>query len=241
MASRKELLEFLHQSLLSSSTGCLSIKSGEISGQLFIKDGQMIHAECPSFLGEEALWALLRAEPDDLDFTEGAKPKRETISRPTELILMESAIHIDQPEKRITADVGSEKTKDFFRITKSVQFDSDSDNPRKIFFLSAGVSSAGRSNSCDIIISDKTVSRYHAEFEVNNQEVIIRDMGGRNGTRVNGRQVKEARLSNNDSVSLGMVLMRFYWTQKGEPVVVQEPLSEPTRSATGPIKYPPAR
>jgi hypothetical protein len=230
---------------MSGSTGCLSVFSPEHSGKLYLEFGHLIHAECPSFLGEEALWALLRVEPDDLEFDAKEKTKQKTITRPTELILMESAVHVDQPERigRVAQSESDEQDPpNYFRVTTSVQFQGDQENARKLYILSQGTTSVGRSHSNDLIIGDKTVSRLHAEIVVSDQKVSLKDLAGRNGTRLNNRQVMEADLKSNDSITFGMVTLRFYWSQKGEPVLVQEPLKSPINSApTGPIKLLPPR
>ncbi len=207
--------------------------------------GALVHAECPSFLGEEALWILLRSDPDELSFDSNILPPNKTITRPTELILMESAVHVDQPEKIGTQSKMASNHPDsanYFRITTSVHFDSDEVSGRKLYILSSGETTVGRSNSSDLIIGDKTVSRHHASFIVSGKTVTLQDSGGRNGTRVNNRQTKQAALKTNDTITFGMVTLRFYWSNNGEAVLVQEPLKSPTNnSPTGPIKVLPPR
>lgn len=247
MADRRELIEFLHQSLLSGSTGRLDIESSETTGSLYLKYGHLVHAVCHSFVGEEALWALLREDSTSIEFASGELPEQETITRPTELILMESAVHIDQPENALTPapsnQAGAVKAdpKPFFRITTSVKFAQDDENARKIYILSPGTTTLGRSPGCDLVIGDKTISRQHAEITVRGNKVTLKDLGGRNGTRVNSRQVQIAELRNNDTLMLGMTTLRFYWSQKGEPILVQEPSKISSQSPTGPIKLPPPR
>jgi len=243
VTSRKELLDFLYQSLLSSSTGCLEVTSSEQQGKLYMEFGHLTHAECPAFLGEEALWALLRAEPSELKFEADVHPEKKTISRPTELILMESAVHVDQPEKigsesRTTRN--SDNPPNYFRITTSVKFDGNNDeNRRKLFILSVGDTIIGRSNNCDLVIGDKTVSRQHAVINVTDHTVTLKDLGGRNGTRLNQRLIKEVEIKNNDTLSIGMVTVRFFWSNNGEPVLVQEALKSPNNGAlTGRIELP---
>ena len=205
--------------------------------------GHLIHAECPAFLGEEALWTLLRIESSELQFEANVRPEQKTITRPTELILMESAVHVDQPEKignQSKMKAQGEDQPNYFRITTSVNFEGmDEVNGRKLFILSQGESIIGRSNSCDLIIGDKTVSRQHAVITVDGETVTLRDLGGRNGTRLNQRQIKEAEIKNNDTLSIGMVVVRFFWSNNGEPVLVQDALKSPINaSPTGKIAFP---
>lgn len=242
MVKRQELLDFLHQSLMSGSTGCLEVHSDNLDGKLFLKFGHLIHAESPSFLGEEALWAILREEPDEFTFTQDATPEKETVTRPTELILMESAVAMDTPVRKQTTANPMPETNDFtmFQTTTSVQVTNEKDsNPRKMFLLSPGKTILGRSHRCDVVIGDKTVSRQHLEIHITGSDIIIKDLGGRNGTRVNSRQCNEATLQDNDILTVGTVTLRFFWSQNGEPVFVQEPLAVPDQSQTGLINLPP--
>lgn len=52
----------------------------------------------------------------------------------------------------------------------------------------------GRSNKCDIIIPDESVSSIHAEIMCNGNEFIYRDMG-KNGTNIGGRMIHNERVT----------------------------------------------
>ena len=61
----------------------------------------------------------------------------------------------------------------------------------------------GRSRACTIVLADDTVSRRHAELELDDGRWTIRDLGSSNGTWVNGRRVVEAEVRPGDEVVLG--------------------------------------
>lgn len=61
----------------------------------------------------------------------------------------------------------------------------------------------GRSIACDLTLSDRTVSRWHAELIRDGDRWVVRDMGSTNGTRVNGWRVRRAVLEPGDVVALG--------------------------------------
>lgn len=52
----------------------------------------------------------------------------------------------------------------------------------------------GRSNKCDIVIPDESVSRIHAEIMRNGNEFVYRDMG-KNGTNIGGRMIHNKRVA----------------------------------------------
>lgn len=69
----------------------------------------------------------------------------------------------------------------------------------------------GRSETCDVVVSDISVSRLHAELERRGAESFaLTDSGSLNKTRVNGKVITEARvLKPGDVIGLGDVKLRF--------------------------------
>lgn len=72
------------------------------------------------------------------------------------------------------------------------------------FDLREGATRIGRSASCAITIDDPAISREHAEIVVERDSARIRDLGSRNGVRVNGvRIVGELALKDGDKIRVG--------------------------------------
>ena len=61
----------------------------------------------------------------------------------------------------------------------------------------------GRSKECDVQLSDANVSRRHAELRQEGATYWIVDLDSTNGTEVNGRRLKRAKLENGDRVTVG--------------------------------------
>ncbi len=68
----------------------------------------------------------------------------------------------------------------------------------------------GRALDNDIVISDASVSRYHAAIEAANGAFRVRDLGSQNGTWLGGSRVSEAPLSSGDAVKLGDAEFTFH-------------------------------
>ena len=49
----------------------------------------------------------------------------------------------------------------------------------------------GRDDSCNVVIQNRQVSRYHARFITLPQGVQLEDLGSKNGTHINGQEVME--------------------------------------------------
>lgn len=64
----------------------------------------------------------------------------------------------------------------------------------------------GRDPSCELIINDRQVSRFHARFEPTSQGVFLEDLGSKNGTYCNGRRVDEPLLlKDGDLIQVALV------------------------------------
>jgi DNA-binding NtrC family response regulator len=61
----------------------------------------------------------------------------------------------------------------------------------------------------DVLLDERTVSRFHCELLVDEKAVWVKDLGSRNGTIVDGVTVKEAALRNGSLIQLGRVGLRF--------------------------------
>ena len=76
--------------------------------------------------------------------------------------------------------------------------------------LVADPSTVGRSDECDVVLSDPNVSRRHAELRMQGGEWHVVDLGSTNGVKVNGRAVSSARLREGDRITLGTSTAIFH-------------------------------
>ncbi|MCY1079929.1 sigma 54-dependent Fis family transcriptional regulator [Archangium lansingense] len=61
----------------------------------------------------------------------------------------------------------------------------------------------GSDVASDLVLSDQTVSRRHIELERTSKGIVLRDLGSRNGTFLEGHQVMQALLQPGDKVMVG--------------------------------------
>ncbi|SIO59077.1 FHA domain-containing protein [Singulisphaera sp. GP187] len=66
----------------------------------------------------------------------------------------------------------------------------------------------GRHPECDVRLDLPKISRRHCCVALAYDRVMIRDLGSRNGLRVNGRLIEEAQLHPGDEVAIGPILYR---------------------------------
>jgi pSer/pThr/pTyr-binding forkhead associated (FHA) protein len=67
----------------------------------------------------------------------------------------------------------------------------------------------GRSKDCDVQLSDPNVSRRHAELRQEGAAFWIVDLDSTNGTEVNGRRLKRAKLQTGDTITIGSTELVF--------------------------------
>lgn len=73
-----------------------------------------------------------------------------------------------------------------------------------------GTMIVGRDPACEISEqTDPLLSRRHAAFSADSRDVVVRDLGSRNGILVNGVKTPESKLRNGDVVQIGHLQVRY--------------------------------
>jgi predicted component of type VI protein secretion system len=101
----------------------------------------------------------------------------------------------------------------------------------------------GRHSECDVRIELPQISRRHCCVALAYDRYTIRDLGSRNGVRVNGRLVDEARLFPGDEIAIAQLIFRLEDTSPASvpsppplPVPAQNP--DPAKPPTFPELSP---
>ena len=102
----------------------------------------------------------------------------------------------------------------------------DGDTPQTHTFATGEVI-IGRTEECQIILQDPSISRKHAKVVVDQSGVRVLDLKSKNGTKLNGTQVMEAVLKNGDRLHLGKFEITFSDALESRVVLDDDkPLSE---------------
>src|SRR5215831_5557004 len=80
----------------------------------------------------------------------------------------------------------------------------------------------GSAPACDLVLSDKTVSRRHAMALLEGNEVLVRDLGSTNGSFIQGSRFKEITVGFGAEIRLGRTVIKFL----PEEEVVEPKLSD---------------
>jgi DNA-binding NtrC family response regulator len=85
----------------------------------------------------------------------------------------------------------------------------------------------GKSPVCSLHVEDSAVSRRHLALELGSGGLIVRDLGSKNGTRVDGVRVAEAVLEGGERIEIGETILRV------EPGGAAAPLELPDATGFG--------
>lgn len=72
----------------------------------------------------------------------------------------------------------------------------------------------GHNPSCDVVLEDPTVSRFHCEIAISDQGSQVRDLGSSNGTVIDGVRVVHAYVKRGSLLRLGRSALRFQYMDK---------------------------
>ena len=104
---------------------------------------------------------------------------------------------------------------------------------KKVERLKPGTVTLGRGLGVDLLFDVEGVSRKHAKLTLDEAgAVTLYDLGSRNGTFVNGRQIEIATLRDGDRITLGDVKLRFgradprYKQDTADPDDTDNPLNQ---------------
>jgi transcriptional regulator with PAS, ATPase and Fis domain len=81
---------------------------------------------------------------------------------------------------------------------------------KKKAFTGAGARTViGTEAGADVVLTDPHVSRFHVEIQTGGGRAILRDLGSRNGTAIDGVAVIEAELRDGQTIAIGESKLRF--------------------------------
>jgi hypothetical protein len=97
--------------------------------------------------------------------------------------------------------------------------------PGQRFFVDQPEFIIGRDEECDLIIPDRQVSRRHARVILQGDQYLLEDLGSKNGTFVNGREIgKPHILEDGDEIQIALCCkLSFVDAESTAPVLFEEP------------------
>ncbi len=86
----------------------------------------------------------------------------------------------------------------------------------------------GRGSDCEIVLPERQVSRYHVKIRQEDGRYILEDLGSKNGTHLNGKQIKgSVPLQDGDEIQIALaVKLVFVGTDATLPLTFDPPAKE---------------
>jgi DNA-binding CsgD family transcriptional regulator len=95
--------------------------------------------------------------------------------------------------------------------------------------LAEGTLLVGRHSTCDLVLKDSSISRFHAELTVHGDLIHLRDLNSRNGTFLDGERVQSANVRAGQRLNFGDVVF-YVWTAGAESDEVDSAAETPNLS-----------
>ena len=87
----------------------------------------------------------------------------------------------------------------------------------------------GRDSTCDIVIPDRQVSRYHARVTPTNEGMILEDLGSKNGTHCNGTPITSPMVLQDGDVVQIALAQKFQYLTSDATMPLAEGAGQPGR------------
>jgi DNA-binding winged helix-turn-helix (wHTH) protein len=92
---------------------------------------------------------------------------------------------------------------------------------RRRLVLPRGAFVVGRDRSCEIVLTDPSVSRHHARIHVRNGKLAVEDLNSKNGTRIGARPVSQlTAVKHGEILTFGNVSVEVEFEDSTEPETV---------------------
>ncbi|MEI8108718.1 MAG: FHA domain-containing protein [Verrucomicrobiota bacterium] len=104
--------------------------------------------------------------------------------------------------------------------------------------LLSGKVAVGRNQDCSICLDEESVSRLHAEFFIDDGQLRLKDLGSKNGTRVNGEVISQIDIILPCRVAFGKVECDIYFVADDIASVDKSQVEEIPADLLADVKWP---
>jgi hypothetical protein len=108
---------------------------------------------------------------------------------------------------------------------------------QQIFTLRPGAQRLGRATGNDIQVVDASISGSHCEISLENNRIVIRDLGSTNGTFINGQRIKDGAMGPGEILTLGQINALFEGDMASIPSISIPSIAIPNlQSGSAPLR-----
>lgn len=88
-AAQFPILDMIQICCIAERTGCVTLRRSNAEGQIYLDQGEIVHAECASGKGVEAFYELAKWSDADFSYENNVRPKTKSILKSWENLLYE--------------------------------------------------------------------------------------------------------------------------------------------------------
>lgn len=214
-----ELTQYLQFQGQEAQTGCIIVHSSKDGlGRIFMHHGNIVYAETKNSRGLVAFFTILTWKDVTLEWGPDQFVSTIAFNEPVDMLLFQFAQLEDAGQtdeiSLVTLFHGTGNTPDEINLTELkhylITFEIlNAEFNGMTFTLEKDITLIGRSDDCDVVVQDATVTSHHCTIAQEANCVRVSDLGSTNGTFINGRMISNAILQVGDDLFLGQVGMRM--------------------------------
>ncbi|MCK6542020.1 response regulator [bacterium] len=114
-----QLSDLIQMNILGRMKAALVVNKDEEKGTLYFSDGNIVHAECGTLIGEEAFYKILAWENGRFEFRKGEDPEKETIDKGWQSLLLEGMRRKDEYSPETKTQIKEESRQEMLEKIKS--------------------------------------------------------------------------------------------------------------------------
>ncbi|MEM6884024.1 MAG: FHA domain-containing protein [Verrucomicrobiota bacterium] len=191
-------------------TGLFTVRIKEETASVYLMSGIVAHAETSRLTGEYAMWDILSWENPQYDWQDSITPTRMTMSGTVQDLVLKSIqiastgelekIKSNPEELQKTRNIADSNQKYvvIFKVS-SVEL------PPFEFQVSSKQLRVGRHPDNDLVLPDSSISRKHALCIINQDTILVRDLGSMNGIKIDGEAMTQGLARDGQLVTIGEV------------------------------------
>lgn len=176
------------------------VDSLDIEGKIYFKKGRLLHAEFGGLKGYSALAEMLLMDKAFVRVENQKESKYITINEPLERVVRKLMNY----DKKMEKNRGNSKIKTKpLNISYQLQIMSGAEDGKGVCLNQSSLI-LGRTEECDIVVSDDAISRQHCRFFYFEGVLMVEDLKSSNGTYLNGFSIGcPSELNTGDKVRMG--------------------------------------
>jgi len=191
-------------------TGLFSIQGQNHKSYVYLMSGIVAHAETDYLSGETAMYEILSWQKPEYEWEEGVTPSKMTMSGSVEDLVLKSIQMVNSGELEKIRENATQfqKTRSLstdkgnYSITLSV---SSEELPSFDYEVSTRQIRIGRHPDNELVLPDTSVSRKHALIIINQDTLLIRDLGSMNGIKIDGQPLTQGLARDGQIIHIGEV------------------------------------